>query len=440
MSEQIAQSTTEPTAKKYSAPVPKNFFGYLLAFGPGIVVALSWVGTGDLVDNSVAGANYGYALIWVLPIALFFRFIFVNNLAKYPLFNKQQDPSIVRGLTRTHPFFGWVILICFFIYTHLLMSFTISGVGTALHGLFGGPPVFVWSLIGIATVFVVTFKGAYKILENIFKVILAVMVACFVLGMILVGVNWGELAQGFAFEFPEQVGLFDSSLVAASLVLATVGSMANLFYPQFMEEKGWNTPAHRKVQRWDLLFGIVVVFFLGVSIWVVGAETLFGNGAGIETAADIASGLEQAIGPIGGYIFYLGLLGAAWTTVAGSLFALSKMSTEALHSVIPARGKRFEGKPVSKDPFYKIIVIWGLLAVVWSLPHAPGFIVLTVVNHVLTAPMLLVIVIGMLVTMNTKRIMGEHTNRWYENLGLVIVGVAVAIAAVQGFMKVGGMF
>src|SRR5699024_9071141 len=109
-------------------------------------------------------------------------------------------------------------------YTHLLMSFTISGVGTALHGLFGGPPVFFWSVVGVATVWVVTFKGAYSLLERLFKVILAVMVACFVLGVILVGINWGELVEGFAFEIPQQVGIFDASLVAASLVLAMLGS------------------------------------------------------------------------------------------------------------------------------------------------------------------------------------------------------------------------
>ncbi len=430
---------SERESRTVSAPIPKTFFGFLLSFGPGIVVALSWVGTGDMVDNSVAGGNYGYALIWVLPIALIFRFIFVNNLAKYPLFNLQKDPSLVRGLARTHPAFGWVILIAFFIYTHLLMSFTISGLGTAINGLVPTIPVFVGSLIGIATVAVVTVKGVYTLLENIFKVILAVMVLCFVVSLVLVGMNFGELIRGFAFELPQQSGIFDAGLIVASLVLAMVGSMANLFYPQFMEEKGWNTPAHRKVQRWDLLFGIFVVLFLGGSIWALGAETLHGKG-GVETAADIASALETAIGPIGGIIFYLGLLGAAWSTVASSLFALSKMSVEALHVVTPKRAKRFSGKPLNKDPYYKVMTVWGLLAVLWSLPQAPGLVVLTVVNHVLTAPMLLVIVVGMLLMMNRRDIMGINRNSWLENIGLIIVFVAVAIAAVQGFATLPGIF
>jgi Mn2+/Fe2+ NRAMP family transporter len=415
------------------APPAENFLAYVRAFGPGIVVALSWVGTGDLIDNSVAGGNYGYALLWVLPLSLVFRFVFVNALGKYPLYNVQQDPSIVRGIARAHPAFGWLMLVSFVIYTHILLAFTLSGVGVSLEGLFGGLPSFWWSVIGALSVFAVTLKGAYRLIEQIFKVILAVMVLTFVVGIALVGINWGELVKGFAFELPPQQGLFDSGLVASSLVLATLGSMANLFYPEFLREKGWTTPAHRKVQQYDLLFGTVVVLFLGVAVWAIGAEVLYGR-QGVSEAGDIAGALGQAVGPVGPYIFYLGLLGAAWTTVAGSLFALGKMVVESLHVVRPRRAERYAGA-ITKDPVYRWMILWGLLAVVWSLPNAPGFVALVVVSHVLTSPFLLLIVIALIVMLNRTDIMGRYTNSWKENLGLGLVAVFVAAAAVQGIGK-----
>jgi Mn2+/Fe2+ NRAMP family transporter len=418
------------------APPANNFLAYLRAFGPGIVVALSWVGTGDLIDNSVAGGNYGYALLWVLPLSLVFRFVFVNALGKYPLYNVQQDPSIVRGIARTHPAFGWLMLVSFVLYTHILLAFTLSGVGVALEGLFGGLPAFWWSVIGALSVFAVTLKGAYRLIERIFKVILALMVLTFVVGIVLVGINWGELVKGFAFELPAQQGLFDSGLVASSLVLATLGSMANLFYPEFLREKGWTTPAHRRVQQYDLLFGTVVVLFLGVAVWAIGAEVLFGR-QGVSEAGDIAGALGTAVGPSGPYIFYLGLLGAAWTTVAGSLFALAKMVVEALHVVRPARAARYpHGR--TADPAYRWTIVWGLLAVVWSLPHAPGFVALVVVSHVLTSPFLLLIVIALIVMLNRADIMGRYTNSWKENVGLGLVAAFVAVAAVQGIGKAVG--
>lgn len=422
-----------------ASPVAGSFLGYLKSFGPGIVVALSWVGTGDLIDNSVAGANYGYALLWVLPLTLVLRFIFVNALGKYPIFNVQRDPSLVRGFARTHPVFGWLMLVSFVLYTHILLAFTLSGVGIALEGLFGGLSTFVWTLVGAASVFVVTFRGVYSLIEKLFKVILAVMVGSFVLTVALVGIDWGEMARGFAFDLPPREGLFDSSLIASSLVLATLGSMANLFYPQFLREKGWTTPAHRRVQQYDLLFGIFVVLFLGVSIWAVGAEVIFGDGSGIEEPSDIADAIGSVIGPVGPYLFYLGLLGAAWTTVSSSLFALGKMAVEALQVTRPGRIERF-GEDAAKDPFYKVMIAWGLLAVVWSLPGAPGFIVLTVVSHVLTAPFLLVITIGLLLMLNRRAIMGDQTNGLLLNLALGLITVFVAVAAYQGLAAAVGDF
>ncbi|PRX98034.1 Nramp family divalent metal transporter [Allonocardiopsis opalescens] len=431
-------ATADRPTEAAPAPIPTTLRGYITSLGPGIVVALAWVGTGDLIDNSVAGGNYGYALLWVLPLSLVFRFFFVNLLAKYPLYNVRRDASIVRGFHRTHPVFGWLFLIAFALYTHILLSFTLSGVGTALEGLFGGLPTFWWSVIGAASVLLVTFSGAYRLIERIFKFVLAAMVASFVLGIVLVGINWAEFVRGLAFQLPPSEGLFDSTLIASSLVLATLGSMTSLFYPQFLKEKGWTTPAHRKVQRYDLLFGVVVVFFLGVAIWAIGAEVLHG-GRGAETAADIAGALGTAIGPIGPYIFYAGLLGAAWTTVAGSLFALSTMTVESAHAVRPKRAERYRERPNS-DPIYKWMVAWGLLAVLWSLPNAPDFVVLVVVSHVLTSPFLLLILVGLCFMLNRRDIMGEHVNNRWENTGLAVLLVFVAVAAYQGIQQTVLMF
>ena len=70
--------------------------------GPGIIVALTWLGAGDLIDSAIAGGSYGYSLMWAMVIALFVRFIFVSIVAKYQLCN-QHGESIMSGLKRLHP-------------------------------------------------------------------------------------------------------------------------------------------------------------------------------------------------------------------------------------------------------------------------------------------------------------------------------------------------
>lgn len=68
-------SPTQPPAGAApgAAPLPRTFGEYLRSFGPGIVVVLTWLGAGDIIDMGVAGANYGYSLMWVLVAALLFR-------------------------------------------------------------------------------------------------------------------------------------------------------------------------------------------------------------------------------------------------------------------------------------------------------------------------------------------------------------------------------
>ena len=63
-------------------PIPKSFWQYIKAMGPGIIIALAWLGTGDLVDSAIAGGSYGYSLMWAIVIALFVRFIFISSFYK----------------------------------------------------------------------------------------------------------------------------------------------------------------------------------------------------------------------------------------------------------------------------------------------------------------------------------------------------------------------
>ena len=81
---------------RVAAAVPTSFTEYIRGMGPGLVVALTWLGAGDLVDSAVAGGHYGYALMWAIAIALFVRFVFVSIIAKYHLCN-QHGESLMAG-------------------------------------------------------------------------------------------------------------------------------------------------------------------------------------------------------------------------------------------------------------------------------------------------------------------------------------------------------
>ena len=67
-------------------PLPKGP-SLITTLGPGLVLAMSFLGVGDLTSSSTSGANYGYALIWTLVLSLLARTFIVSTIAKYALTN-----------------------------------------------------------------------------------------------------------------------------------------------------------------------------------------------------------------------------------------------------------------------------------------------------------------------------------------------------------------
>ena len=68
--------------------IPQSFWQYVQSLGPGVVIALTWLGAGDLVNTAVAGGSYGYSLMWAMVLAIFVRFVLVSIIAKYQLCNQ----------------------------------------------------------------------------------------------------------------------------------------------------------------------------------------------------------------------------------------------------------------------------------------------------------------------------------------------------------------
>src|SRR5699024_12065748 len=78
-------------------PLPRGL-GLVTSVGPGLVLAMSFLGTGDLVSSSVSGASYGYALMWTLILSLVARTFIISSFLKYKLMNRHDDLQHLRRL------------------------------------------------------------------------------------------------------------------------------------------------------------------------------------------------------------------------------------------------------------------------------------------------------------------------------------------------------
>lgn len=419
-------TTTEVVDKKENLIVKfsKNF-------GPGILAVLTWLGAGDLVTSSVAGADYGYSLMWILALSLLLRFLIVNVIARFQLTNTE-GLTILEGYGRIHPIFSYFMFGYALIMGHLFNSYMISGAGEVLSTLLHINNPFLGSIIVVGLVLVLIGKNIYNTIENVMKLILALMTIAFLLLAIQSSPDVGQIVSGtIGFSIPSDAGVHGALLVAVSIVGAVAGSVSNFVHPYFMKEKGWTKPSHLKIQRYDLLFAIGVCIVINLAIWVVGAEILRSNGIQVETIDDIGQALQLTLGQFGWLLFYLGVFAVLFASIVGKSTGFPRLIVDAFYVINKDRRKKYDGK-YAQDPMYKWVMLFVLVTpLIWSIPGMPGFITLTIGVNALNIVGFPVIAIGLIILSNKKSLMGKYKNNWFENVCLVLATVLAIWSAIQ---------
>lgn len=420
------------TAKTAPTParIPTSFLQYLRSFGPGIVIVLTWLGAGDVVDMGVAGSNYGYSLMWVLVAALMFRFVLVSLIARYQLCN-QHGEGVLDGLTRLHRWYAPGLFLAVIVMGHVYGSYMTVGVGEVCRNVFGVGEVWQWAVACNSLGFMLVFQPAYKRLEAVFLLFLAVLSVSFIGSALWVGFNAGDVLKGLVrIELPEQQGHFNPLLVALAMIGAVGGSLMNLAYPYFLEGKGWRGPQFLKVQRYDFTLGVVVMIVLNLSVWILGAELLFPD-THIRTLDDLPQLLSTVLGGPGRVLFYAGIFSAIFTSLIGHAAGLGYLGS---HAWLRARAP--VGKPLHddyrQDPMYKRIAAWCLITpIVWTFPGMPDFVTLTLVANSAQVVLVPLLAGGLwIITARSKYIGKRYRTRPWEN---VVMGVLFTLALYGAF-------
>jgi Mn2+/Fe2+ NRAMP family transporter len=420
---------TRPS-QNHAPPIPHSFGEFLREFGPGIIVVLTWLGAGDVVDMGVAGSNYGYSLLWVMVVAIFLRFVLVSAIGRYQLCN-QHGETVLDGLVRLHRWYAPILFIGSIVMGHVYESYMTVGVGEVCRNLSGVGETWIWAIVCNAVAFPFVLGGAYKPLEWLFKFLLAVLSVSFLGSAIWVGFSAVDVLQGLVrMEMPGQHGAFDAVTVALAMIGAVGGSFMNLVYPYFLEEKGWRGPQYRRVQVYDLLLGVVVMIVLNLAVWVLGAELLYPD-KHIRQLDDLPNLLSSVLGPGGRILFYLGVFAAVYTSVVGHAAGLGALGSHAW-----LRWKT--GAPVTaaeyrSHPMYRWIAVWCLVSpLVWTIPGMPDFITLTLAANGGQVVLLPLLAGGLwCITANSRYIGAAHSNRWWENFVMALLFVLAIYGAFQ---------
>jgi Mn2+/Fe2+ NRAMP family transporter len=420
------------TTASAAPPIPGRFLEYVRSFGPGIVIVLTWLGAGDVVDMATAGANYGYSLLWVFVIAVAMRFLFVSSIARYQLCN-QHGEGVLDGLVRLHRAYAPILFVAAIVMGHVYGSYLTRGIGEVSRNVFGFGAMWQWALAWNGLALYLVFRPSFRALERVFLFFLAVLSLSFLGCAIWVGFDPGVVVAGLVrLEMPGTHGAYNPWSVTLAMVGAVGGSLMNLAYPYFLDAKGWRGPQYRRVQFYDFLLGIAAMLVLNLAVWVLGAELLYPD-RHIEHLEDLPTLLSNVVGTSGRLLFYAGIFSAIYTSIIGHAAGLGSLGAHAwLHmrtGAVPA------GTDFRRHPCYRWIAVSCLIPpLVWTMPGAPGFVPLTLAANGAQVVLLPLLAGGLWWITASSRLIGhEYRNRWWEN---AVMAVLFALATYFAFQAV----
>ena len=399
---------------------------FLAVIGPGIITASVDNDAGGITTYTIAGAHFGYSLLWTLiPITV--ALIIVQEMcARMGVVTGKGLSDLIRenfGLKMT------VLLTLVLLVANLGNTMAeFAGIAASMGIFFGENSKYVVVPIAAAVVWVLVVKGTYSLVEKIFLVASTFFVT-YVISGLLAGPDWGYVASKALVPTIS----FNPGYIAMliGLVGTTIAPWMQFYIQSSVVEKGVKISDY-KYTKWDVIIGCLITDIVAFFIIVTCATQLFSHGISVETAADAA----QALGPLAGD--YSKLLFAAGLFVA-SMFAASILPLSTAYTVCEGMGwdsglnKSFWDAPHFYTLYTLLIVIGAAIILI---PGAP-LIEIMLLSQVLNGMLLPVILIFMLMLINNKKLIGSYTNgnvfnyiSWGLTLILTLLTLAMVVTSI----------
>ncbi len=404
----------------------KKFWREILIFlsimGPGIITANVDNDAGGITTYSVAGAHFGYSLMWSFVPIIIALVIIQEMCSRMAVVTGKGLADLIReefGVRVT--FYAMTVLVFSNIF-NTISEF--AGIAASAE-LFG---ISKYVLVPLCALFVwwLIVKGTYKSVEKIFLVACVFYVSYIISGF-LSKPDWQEVAVSSV--RPELQFNKAYLLMLMGVIGTTIAPWMQFYQQASVVEKDIKISEY-KYSRMDVIVGAFVVNLVAIFIVVVCANTLFKNGIHIETAKDAALALKPLAGQYCFYLFAFGLLNA-------SIFSACILPLSTAYSVCEGMGwevgvnRRFREAPQFYSLYTVIILIGACVILLPNVKLIPIMLVSQATNGIL----LPFVLIFMLLLVNNKRLMGEYTNSRIYNIITIVVIIAMIVLSVVLFFS-----
>ncbi|KXI27628.1 Nramp family divalent metal transporter [Paraglaciecola hydrolytica] len=385
--------------------------------GPGALVAAAFIGPGTVTACTLAGANYGYVLLWALLFATIATIILQEMSARLGLVSQQGLAENLRVLLQ-NSLWKWPLFVLIIVALYggnaAYEAGNLSGAALGMSAIVQNQDsLFHYVVLVISSLAAgLLWFGSYRYIEKILLTLVILMALAFIMTFVLVKPDMAALFQG----------LFSPQIPSGSLltVIALIGTTIvpyNLFLHASAVKAKWCSVDQLNTARTDTAISIGLGGLITILIASTAAANMFSLQLSVSGVADMALQLEPVFGGFSSTMLGLGLFAAGLSSALTAPLATAYVMTEIL---------ALNSKPGTVG--FRLIALSVVL--VGTALSLTGIKPLTIIVAAQFANGLLlpVIAVFLLYAMNQKPLLGEYTNSWLVNiLGLAVVLITAGL-------------
>ncbi len=432
--------------------------------GPGALVTAAFIGPGTITTCSLAGARFGYALLWGMVFSVLATIILQEMAARLGIISRNglgealrahfSKPAarlitailVISAITIGNAAFQTGNLLGASIGLEALFSTetqasagTLSAAGAAAGsvapaGAAAGSPapagsatlftsqsqtpsLRFWVAMVAATAFLLLLAGSYKLIERVLIALVIIMSLTFLTTAIIVSPELPSLLKGMFIPTLPQ----GSVLTLVGLIGTTVVPY-NLFLHASAVQERWHSPSDLPAARWDISVSMILGGVISMAVIVTASAAFAGTGTEITSGTDMARQLEPLAGRWAKYIISIGLFAAG---ISSSITA----PMAAAYATAGIMGWKRDLRSVRFRMIWMFILLAGVLFAMLGFKPVEAILFAQVANGIL----LPVIAVYLLVVMNSRKIMGDSVNGLLPN---ILGGIVVLIATGLGIRSI----
>lgn len=378
-------------------PNRRGLLLFLSVLGPGIITASVDNDAGGITTYSLAGADFGLALLWTLIPITVALVVVQEMVARMGVVTGKSLADLVREKFGVRPTFLLLIALVVANLGNTVAEFA----GLAAAGEIFGISKYLAVPVGAVAVWSLVVKGSYRVVEKVFLAACAIFLT-YPIASYMAGPDWGAVGKALVVPVVRTDGAYLAMLIG--MVGTTIAPWMQFYLQSAVVEKNVQ-PENYALTRVDVVFGCFVTDAVAMAIIVACGATLYTAGVKVNDAGDAAMALAPLAGRFASQLFAFGLLNA-------SLFAASILPLATAYSVCEGMGwesgidKNFRTAP-QFFWLYTGLIVLGAALVLW--PQAP-LVLIMYVSQVANGMLLPFVLIFMLKLANDRELMGDWVN------------------------------